>query len=70
MVSQRVIEANLEKIKVIIEIKLPSSVKVVQRLIGKIATLNLFMFKEVEKCLPFFKLRRKINNFEWIKECQ
>ena len=40
MVSQQGIEANPEKVKVIIEVKSPKTVKEVQSLIGKVAALN------------------------------
>lgn len=46
MVSQRGIEANPKIIKAIIEMKPQSSVKVVQRLIGRIKALNHFMSKQ------------------------
>ncbi|KAL0451493.1 UNVERIFIED_CONTAM: hypothetical protein Slati_1127400, partial [Sesamum latifolium] len=35
-----------------------------------IAALSRFISKSVEKGLPFFKTLRKVNNFEWTKECQ
>ena len=31
------------------------TVKEVQKLTGRIAALNKFIFKETDKCLPFFK---------------
>lgn len=40
MVSQNGIQANLEKIKAIIEIKQISSMKIMQILIGRIVALN------------------------------
>ncbi|XP_050278024.1 uncharacterized protein LOC126719526 [Quercus robur] len=40
MVSQRGIEANLEKVKAILDITSPRSVKEVQKLTGRIAALN------------------------------
>ena len=33
----------------------PKIVKEVQKLTGRIAALNRFVFKETDKCLPFFK---------------
>ena len=44
MVSQWGIKVNLDKIKAIMEIKSPETVKEVQSLIGKVATLNRFVF--------------------------
>ena len=43
-------------------------VKEVQSLNGKIAALNKFISKAMDKCLPFFRTLRK--SFEWTDECQ
>ena len=56
MVNQRGIEANLEKIKAILDMKSPSSTKELQCLKGRIAALNRFVSKSTNKCLPFFKI--------------
>ena len=55
MVSQRGIEANLEKVKAILEMSSPKTIKEVQKLTGRIAALNSFASKVTDKCLPFFK---------------
>ena len=55
MVSQRGIEANLEKAQAILDIASPKTVKEVQKLTGRIATLNKFVSRATDKCLPFFK---------------
>ena len=55
MVSQRGIEANQEKVRAILEMALPRTVKEVQKLTGRIAVLSRFASKVTEKCLPFFK---------------
>ena len=68
MVSQRGIEVNLEKIWAVMELEPPKTVKEVQSLNGKIATLNRFVSKAINKCLPFFRTLRK--SFEWTGECQ
>ena len=68
MVSQRGIEVNLEKIRAIMELELPRTVKEVQSLNGKIAALNKFVSKATDKCLPFFCTLRKL--FEWTDKCQ
>ena len=52
MVSQRGIEANSDKVKAIIEIKSPKTVKEVQNLIGKVVALNRFVFRATNKCMP------------------
>ena len=68
MLSQRGIEANLDKIRAIIEMAPPKNVKEVQSLNGKIATLNRFVSRATEKCLPFFRMLKK--SFEWTAKCQ
>ena len=55
MVSQRGIEANSEKVRAILDITLPKTVKEVQKLTRRIAALNKFVSKATDKCLPFFK---------------
>ena len=55
MVSQRGIEANSEKVRAIIDMTSPRTVKEVQKLIGRIAALNRFVSRATDKCLPFFK---------------
>ena len=68
IVSQRGIEANPEKVRAIMELEPPRTVKEMQSLNGKIAALNRFVSKATDKCLPFFCTLRK--SFEWTDECQ
>ncbi|KAL0401375.1 UNVERIFIED_CONTAM: Pro-Pol polyprotein, partial [Sesamum latifolium] len=70
MVTQRGIEANPLKIKVIIDMKAPTGLNEVQRLTGRIAALSRFISKSAEKSLPFFKTLRKAKTFEWGTPCQ
>ncbi|KAL0333080.1 UNVERIFIED_CONTAM: Retrovirus-related Pol polyprotein from transposon [Sesamum calycinum] len=65
MVTQRGIEANPLKIKVILDMKAPTNVNEMQRLTGRIAALSRFISKAVEKNLPFFKILRKAKKFKW-----
>ena len=67
MVSQRGIEVNPEKVRAIIELGPPMTVKEMQSLNGKIMALNRFVSKATDKCLPFFRTLRKL--FEWTDEC-
>ena len=55
MVSQRGIEANSKKFKAILDMTSPRSVKEVQRLMGRVAALNRFIFRATDKCLHFLK---------------
>ena len=68
MVSHREIEANSDKIQAILDMKPPQNVKEVQSLTRQVATLNMFVSKATDKCLPFFKVLKKA--FEWTDECQ
>ena len=68
MVSQRGIEASLDKIQAILNMEPPKNIKDVQSLTGQVAALNRFVSKATDKCLPFFKVLRKA--FEWTDECQ
>ncbi|KAL0378416.1 UNVERIFIED_CONTAM: hypothetical protein Sradi_3147100 [Sesamum radiatum] len=70
LVTQRGIEANLHKIKAILDMEPPTNINEVQRLTGRIVALSRFISKSAEKGLPFFKTLRKVKNFEWIEECQ
>ena len=68
MVSQRGIKANPNKIRAIVEMAFPKNVREVQSLNGKVATLNRFVSRATDKCLPFFRTLKK--SFEWTAECQ
>ena len=68
MVSQRGIEVNPEKVRAIMELAPPKTIKEVQSLNGKIAALNRFVSRATDKCLPFFRTLKK--SFEWTDECQ
>jgi hypothetical protein len=65
LVSVKGIKANPDKIKAIVHMKPPGSRKEVQRLTGRIAALNQFMAKIAERSLPFFKVLRGSDTFEW-----
>ncbi|KAK4383193.1 Retrovirus-related Pol polyprotein from transposon [Sesamum angolense] len=70
MVTQRGIEVNPLKIKVVLDMKAPINVNEVQRLIGRISALSRFISKAAEKSLLFFKVLRKANKFEWATSCE
>ena len=68
MVSQRGIEANLEKVRTILDMTSLETVKEVQKLTGRIAALNRFVFRATDKCLPFFKMLKQA--FAWTNKCE
>ena len=67
MVSQRGVEANLDKIQALLEMTPPKNIKEVQSLNGRVMALNRFVFRATDKCLPFFKTLKKA--IEWTKKC-
>ena len=68
MASQRGIEANLEKVQAILNMASPKTIKEVQKLTGRIATLNRFVSKTMDRCLHFFKKLK--HAFSWTDECE
>ena len=68
IVSRRGIEANPEKVRAILEMSSPMTIKEVQSLTGRVAALNRFISKAMDKCLPFFKTLKKA--FAWTEECE
>jgi hypothetical protein len=65
LVSVKGVKANPDKINTIVHMKPPGSRKEVQRLTSRIAALNRFMAKIAERSLPFFKVLRGPDTFEW-----
>ena len=63
IVNNRGIEANLDKIKVVLDMLPPSNIKEIQRMTGRIAVLSCFVSKAGDKCHPFFQVVKK--TFQW-----
>jgi hypothetical protein len=68
MLSQRGIEANPKKVKAILEMQSPRTIKQLQQLTGRVVALNRFISRSTDKCLPFFKILKKA--FSWSEECE
>ena len=66
--QQREIKANPDMIQEILNMEPLKNIKDVQNLTRQVAALNRFVSKVIDKCLPFFRVLRKV--FEWIDECQ
>ncbi|GKC08383.1 reverse transcriptase domain-containing protein [Tanacetum coccineum] len=67
------IKAYPEKVEAVVKLHSPQTLKEAQSLHGKLASLNRFLSKSVEKSLPFFKtLKRCINksDFQWTPEAE
>ena len=54
IVNSQEIEANPDKIKVMLDMQPPSKAKEIQCLTGRIAVLNRFVSRTNDKCQPFF----------------
>jgi hypothetical protein len=65
LVSTKGIEANPDKIKALVEMQDPISVKDVQKLTGRVAALKRFIPRAAERSLPFFQVLRSAKNFQW-----
>jgi hypothetical protein len=65
LVSTKGLEANPDKIKVLIEMQDPVSVKDVQNLIRRVAAVNRFIPRAAERRLPFFQVLRSSKKFRW-----
>lgn len=50
--------------------KAPQIMKEVQQLTGRLTTLNHFMSKTKNRCLPFFEVLKKPFIFEWMPKCE
>jgi hypothetical protein len=65
LVSTKGIEANLDKIKALVEMQDLVSVKDVQKLTGRVDALNRFIPMAAERSLSFFEVLRSAKNFQW-----
>ena len=65
LVSTKGIEANPDKVKALWNMEEPKSIRGVQKLTGRIAALNRFIPRSADRSLPFFKVLRNANKFEW-----
>jgi hypothetical protein len=70
IISHRCIEANPEKIEANMRMEAPRSQKKVQRLTGCMEALSRFISRLGEKGLPFYKLLKKLDKFQWTTEAQ
>ena len=68
IVNNRGIEANPDKIKVVLDMLPPSNIKDIQRLTGRIVVLSRFVYRASDKCQPFFQVLKKA--FQWDAHCQ
>ncbi|XP_073294451.1 uncharacterized protein [Primulina huaijiensis] len=70
MVTDRGIEVNPEKIKAVLDMPSPQSIREVQKLTGRIATLSRFISRSAHRSYPFFQILRKAHKFGWDEKCE
>ena len=63
IVNNREIEANPDKIKVVLDMLPPSNIKEIQHLTWRIDALSHFKSRASDKCQPFFQSLKKA--FQW-----
>ena len=68
IVNNRGIEANPDKIKVVLDMLPLSNIKDIQCLTGRIAVLSRLVSRASDKCRPFFQGLKKA--FQWDSHCQ
>src|SRR5438105_10423081 len=70
IVSYCGIEANPEKLKDIFRMNSPITLKDVQKLTGCMAAVSHFVSRLGERAMPFYKLLKKQDKFQWTSEVQ
>jgi hypothetical protein len=65
MVSSRGIDVNPKKVEAINKLQPPRTRKEIQKLTGMMAALSRFISKLEEWGMPFYKLLRKADGFQW-----
>jgi hypothetical protein len=70
MVSRRGIDPNREKVSAITKMKPPESLHDIQKLTGCMTALSRFISRLSIKGLPFFKLNKKHDKFQWTQGAQ
>ncbi|XP_073121062.1 uncharacterized protein [Henckelia pumila] len=70
MVTERGIEVNPKKVKLLREMSSPISIKEVQRLTGWITALTRFIDRSAHRNYHFFQVLRKAQRFGWTEQCE
>ncbi|GJY26152.1 reverse transcriptase domain-containing protein [Tanacetum coccineum] len=73
MISPEGIKPCPDKIEVVLQLLSPQTIKEVQSLNGKLASLNRFLSKSAEKSLPLFKTLKKCikkSDFHWTRDVE
>ncbi|KAM2576034.1 hypothetical protein TB2_007783 [Malus domestica] len=70
LVTQRGIEAHPKQIRVILKMKSPTTLKEIQSLIGRAATLNRFLSRSTDRFKLFFKVIKRAQRDKCDEECE
>ncbi|KAK0575327.1 hypothetical protein LWI29_037306 [Acer saccharum] len=70
MLHERGIEANLEKIKAVMDLESPTTLQQAQGLTKRVAALNHFISRSTNMCLPFFKIIKQGKKMNWDRESE
>ena len=70
MVTQRGIEANLDQIRLVMNIPSPTYIWDTQHLASHVAALSRYISHSSEKCHLFFSTLHKSKEFEWTPTCE
>jgi hypothetical protein len=70
VINNRGIEANPVNISAISDMGAPATIKNVQKLTGCMVALNRFISRLGERGLPFFKLLKRQDKFQWTEEAE
>ncbi|GJY93294.1 reverse transcriptase domain-containing protein [Tanacetum coccineum] len=73
LISPEGIKPCLDKTKVVLQLPSPRTIKEVQSLNGKLASLNRFLSKSAKRSLPLFKFLKKCiknSDFHWTPEAE
>ena len=70
LVTKRGMKANPNQIQALLGMSSPRNIHDVKQLVGRIDALNRFVSKSADRCLPFFKILRKYQDFQWTEESE
>ena len=70
VLTHRWIEANLDKLWTIIEMRSPQNLKQVQQLIERLTDLSRFALHLADRTRPMVQLLRKAAKFSWDEKCK
>ena len=70
LLTERGMDANPDKCGAIIGMRSPTTMKEVQQLTGRMATLSRFLSVGGDKGYPYFQCLKKNNRFTWTLECE